>query len=125
MNCLVTPAFWIIDSNVILNNKVHMEPCFLFWMYIQSDPADSLVDSVDGWALHHFQVLRVRARRPTAVWYTLENGVFAVASLREKLPVYIVVWQIKSVNNNTNWNRNSWVLPTCWILDNNAIHRNK
>ena len=46
------------------------------------DLADRLVDSVDeGSSLHRFQV---RGRCPTAVLYTLWQGVSVVANLREK-----------------------------------------
>jgi len=60
---------------------------------------NSLVGSVNGSALHRFQVVRVRfPASPTAVWYTLKQGVFAVANLPEKLPAYIIAWQVDSSN---------------------------
>ena len=60
-------------------------------------PASSLVDSDD--ALHYFHVVRVRFPVcATTVWYTFQQGVFAVVNLLEKLPVYVMAQQFKSVN---------------------------
>ena len=38
------------------------------------------------------------SQRPTAVWYTLQQGVIVVANLPEKLPANIMAWQLKSIN---------------------------
>ena len=47
-------------------------------------------------ALHRFLSSATSA---TAVGYTLSQGVFTVANLPEKYPVYTMAWQFKSVNN--------------------------
>ena len=44
---------------------------YVFLLLLFYFPADSLADSVDGSALHRFQVMRARAQRVTAVRYTL------------------------------------------------------
>ena len=53
-------------------------------------PADSIVGSVDGFNCTAFRWCEFDSRRPTAVWYTLYQGVFALATFPEKLSAYIM-----------------------------------
>ena len=46
---------------------------------------------------------------PPAVWYTLKQGVFAVADLSGKPPAYITTWQFNSVDNKKK-NKNLWTM---------------